>query len=183
MDNSDVTTNMDKALDHFESELGKVSTGRANPAMVDGVKVEVYGVEQPLKHVANILAVDAQTLQIQPFDPGNLDIISAAIRDDQALGFNPSDDGKVVRINMPPMTTETRQATVKQLHGLAEECRVALRNVRHDGLKDAKNAEKDGDISKDDYRSAENSLNDLIDSYNKKVEEMTKAKEAEIMTV
>ena len=183
MDIKETTQLMDMALEHFESEIKKIRSGRASASILDGVMVEVYGQPTPLQHVANVLALDAQTLQIQPYDPNNLNAISAAIRDDHSLGLNPSDDGKVVRIGVPPMTTERRQEVVKQLRDKVEESRISLRNVRRDTLNDAKELEKSGDITKDDLHDAEKKLNELVDQYNQKLEEAFKAKEAEIMTV
>ena len=139
----DTKQRMDQAIDHFKDELKKVRTGRAHAGMLEGILVEVYGQRMPLAHVANVGTLDAQTLQVTPFDPSNLEAISAAIRDDKSLGLNPADDGKIVRIPVPPMTEERRREVVKQLGQKVEDARVALRNVRHDALKDAKQQEKD----------------------------------------
>lgn len=183
MDFSDTTLEMDMALEHFEGELKKVRTGRASPSVLDGLMVEVYGQATPLQHISNVVALDATTLQIQPYDPSNLDAISAAIREDQSLGLNPSDDGKVVRIGVPPLTTERRQEIVKQLRERVEESRISLRNIRHDALNKAKDQEKNGEITKDDLHDAEKKLNEMVDSYNHKLEDAFKVKESEVMTV
>lgn len=109
----DYELKMTGALEHFESELGKIRTGRAHPGMLDGIKVEAYGTLMPLNQVANITAPEAQLLQITPFDPSNIQVIAAAIRNDQSLGFNPSDDGRVVRVPVPALTEERRRQLVK----------------------------------------------------------------------
>jgi ribosome recycling factor len=128
---------MTGALEHFEEELRKVRTGRSHPSMLDGIKVEAYGVLTPLNQVANITAPEPQMLQITPFDPSNVQPIAAAIRADQSLGFNPSDDGRIIRVPVPPLTEERRKQLVKQTGDKVEETRIALRNIRQDALKDA----------------------------------------------
>jgi ribosome recycling factor len=132
-------TRMHQAIQHFEDEIKKLRTGRANPGMLDGIMVEAYGARMPLIQVATITVPEPQQLQINPFDPSNLQAVVAAIRDNQSLGLNPSDDGRVVRLTIPPLTTERRQEIVKQLNARVEDARVVLRNIRHDALKDAKN--------------------------------------------
>jgi len=174
---------MEQAVEHFQGELKKIRTGRANASMLDSIKVEIYGQLTPLAHAATVNVVDAQLIQITPFDPNNLVSISAAIRDDQSLGLNPADDGKVVRVPIPPLTEERRLAIVKQIKEKAEEARISLRNVRHDALNSVKDAEKSGDVSKDDVKSAETKLNDLIDKFNQQVETVAKDKEKEVLTV
>ena len=183
MDESTAKQRMQQALEHLQEELKKVRTGRANAAVLEGLEVEVYGQPMPLTHVANVHALDAQTLQIQPFDPNNLDAISVSIRNDQSLGLNPSDDGKVVRVSMPPMTEERRREVVKSLGDTVEQARIALRNIRHDMLDNAKKQEKAGDISQDDLKDAQSKLDAMITDYNKQVEQAFKSKEQEIMQV
>ncbi|HSE29879.1 MAG TPA: ribosome recycling factor [Candidatus Saccharimonadales bacterium] len=171
------------ALLHFEDEIKKIRTGRANPGMLDGIMVEAYGAKMPLIQVATITVPEPQLLQISPFDMANLQAVVKAIRDDQSLGFNPSDDGRVVRVNVPPLTTERRQQIVKQLGEKVEDCRVAMRNVRHDALKDAK-AQKDAKaMSEDDVKRAEKSLDAAMASAQTKLDTLAKAKEQEIMTI
>src|SRR5690242_14552040 len=118
---SETQTKLDQATNHFTEELKKLRTGRAHPGMLDSVMVEAYGQPMPLKAVASITAPEAQLLQITPFDAANLQPISDAIRNDESLGLTPSDDGRVVRINLPPMTAENRQQMVKILHQKAED--------------------------------------------------------------
>lgn len=180
---SDADPRMKQALDHFEQELKRIRTGRASSSILDGVQVEVYGQMTPLAHAATINTVDAQMLQITPFDPNNLAAISAAIRDDQSLGLNPADDGKVVRVPIPPLTEERRKEIVKSIGEKAEEARISLRNIRHDILNAVKQEEKSGDASKDDVKDYENKLNKKIEEYNGKIDELSKAKETEIMKV
>lgn len=174
---------MDSSLEHYTAELKKIRTGRASASVLEGVSVEVYGQPMLLPHIANINALDAQTLQITPFDPNNLDAISAAIREDQSLGLNPSDDGHVVRVPIPPMTEERRLEVVRQVGDKAEEAKISLRNVRHELLKSAKTQEKDKEISNDEYRNIEKKITELIEDYQKQVDELAKKKEAEVMTV
>jgi ribosome recycling factor len=174
---------LDKAVDHFDQELNKIRTGRANASILDGVMVKVYGQDTPLKHVSNVNALDAQTLQITPFDPNNLDAISAAIRDDQSLGLNPADDGRVIRIPIPPMNEERRREVVKQVGEKLEEAKISFRNTRHELLKHAKQQEKDSEITKDDYIDLDKNIGDTLDEYTTKIEETAKTKEQEIMTV
>jgi len=174
---------MDSALEHLESELSKVRTGRAHPGMLEGIKVEAYGAQMPLNQVANITAPEAQLLQITPFDPSNIQAIAAAIRNDQSLGFNPSDDGRVVRVPVPALTEERRRQLVKQASEKVEEARIALRNVRQDGLKDAK-AKKDAkELSEDDLKLVEKEIDRLMTEHQAKIETVFKAKEKDILTL
>jgi ribosome recycling factor len=174
---------MNQAFARFEDNLKKVRTGRAHPGMLDGVTVEVYGSKMPLNQVANILAPEAQLLQVTPFDPTNLKAVVAAIRDDQNLGFNPSDDGRIVRIPVPQLTTERRQQIAKQLGEKVEECRIALRGVRHDALKAAKKAKDDKDIPENEAQRAERVVDQLMSDIQARLEAAAKAKETEIMTM
>ena len=127
---------MTQAFNHFQDELKKVRTGRAHAGMLEGVMVEAYGVKVPLNQAANITAPEAQMLLVTPFDPGNITAITSAIRDNQSLGFNPSDDGRVVRVPVPALTEERRHQLVKQVGEKAEEARIAMRTIRQDSLKD-----------------------------------------------
>lgn len=174
---------MSRAMEHFDSELNKIRTGRANSSILEGIKVTVYGQETPLLHVANVNTLDAQTLQITPFDPNNLAAISTAIREDQSLGLNPADDGRVVRVPIPPMTEERRREVVKQVGEKAEEAKISLRNARHELMKSIKQQEKDGDISRDDYADTEKAIAEHMDELHKTIEASASAKEQEIMTV
>lgn len=176
-------TKLAQASDHFRQELGKIRTGRAHPAMLDGIKVEVYGQTMPLKAVASITAPEAQLLQVTPFDPNNLQAISEAIREDQGLGLNPADDGRVVRVQIPPLTTETRQQMVKILGQKVEDCFITARQIRHEAFKKAETAEKDKQIGKDETARIEKQVDELLAAQKAEVEGLAKAKEQEIMTV
>lgn len=174
---------MQGAVEHLENELKKVRTGRAHPSIIEGVMVEVYGSQMPLNQVANVTAPESQLLQITPFDPTNLQAIAAAIRNDQSLGLNPTDDGRVVRVPMPPLTEERRRQIVKSLGDTVEEARVSLRNIRHDALKEAKRMKDAKEISEDDVKRVESQVTEVIADFQNKIEVAQKAKEAEIMKV
>lgn len=174
---------MNNALTHFEEETKKLRTGRANPTMLDGIVVEAYGAKMPLIQVATITVPEPQLLQINPFDPTNLQAIAKAIREDQTLGLNPSDDGRVVRVTIPALTTERRQQIVKQLGEKVEECRIALRNIRHDALKDAKSKKDAKELSEDDVKRIEKAMDDTMKTMQGKLDAAAKNKEQEIMTL
>lgn len=182
----DVTTYEDKmkqAVQHFEGELKKVRTGRAHPDMLDGVMVEAYGTPMPLNQVANVTTPEAQLLQITPFDPNNLQAIAAAIRDNPTLGLNPSDDGRVVRVPIPPLNEERRREYVKVLGGKVEDCMIALRGVRRDAMDAVDAAKKDKSIGEDDAKRLEKQVDDATNRAKANVDTAAKAKEAEIMKV
>ena len=174
---------MQGVTEHFQAELAKVRTGRAHPGMLDGIKVEAYGAEMPLNQVANVTAPEAQLLQITPFDPSNIQQIAAAIRNDQSLGLNPSDDGRVVRVPVPPPTEERRRQLVKQAAEKLEEARIALRSVRQDGLKEAKRKKEGKELSEDDVKLVEKEIDRLMSESQAKLEEIFKAKEKDILTL
>ena len=174
---------MTNALMHFEEELKKIRTGRAHPAMLDGVTVEAYGQQMPLNQAANITASEPQMLLVTPFDPSNLQNIVEAIRKDQSLGFNPSDDGRVIRVPVPPLTEERRKLLVKQTGEKVEEARIALRNIRQDGLKDAKRKKDAKEMSEDDLKRVEKEFDKLMNDYQVKIDEAFKAKEKDILTI
>jgi ribosome recycling factor len=171
------------ALVHFEDELKKVRTGRSHPAMLDGITVEVYGQKMPLSQVSNITAPEPQLLQITPFDPSNVQPIAAAIRADQSLGFNPSDDGRIVRVPIPALTEDRRKQLVKQTSEKVEEARIALRNIRQDGLKDAKRKKDAKELSEDDVKSIEKEFDKFMSSYQEKIEAAFRTKEKDILTI
>lgn len=174
---------MTGALEHFEDELKKVRTGRSHPSMLEGVTVEVYGAKMPLNQVANITAPEPQMLQVTPFDPSNLQAIAGAIRADQSLGFNPSDDGRIIRVPVPPLTEERRRQLVKQTSEKVEEARIALRNIRQDALKDAKRMKDAKELSEDDVKRVEKEIDKLMADYQEKIEAAFKAKEKDILTI
>jgi ribosome recycling factor len=168
---------------HFEDELKKVRTGRAHPGMLDGVQPEVYGQRMPLNQVANVTAPEAQSLIVTPFDPSNIAAISAAIRADQGLGLNPSDDGRVIRVPIPPLTEERRLQIVKQTGEKVEEARIALRNVRQDAFKEFKRAKDAKEISEDDQKRGERAIDESMSRINAQIDTLFKDKEKEILTI
>jgi ribosome recycling factor len=173
----------ESAVAYFADELKKVRTGRAHPSMLDSLTVEVYGQKVPLNQAANISAPEPQLLQITPFDPSNVQIIAAAIRADQSLGFNPSDDGRVVRVPVPALTEERRKQLVKQTHEKVEEARIALRNIRQDALKDAKRKKEAKELTEDDVKEVEKVIDAFVASMNTKIDELFQAKEKDILTI
>jgi ribosome recycling factor len=174
---------MDQILEHFSEELKKVRTGRAHPDMLSGVLAEVYGSKMPLNQVANITAPEPQQLLVTPFDPGNITAITSAIRDDQSLGFNPSDDGRVIRVPIPSLTEERRREMVKQISEKSEHARIGLRNIRQDALKDAKRKKDIKELSEDDVRAVEKEFDNLMKNYQLKIDERAKTKETDMLTI
>lgn len=176
-------TKLAEAVSHFEAELKRLRTGRASAGMLEGVMVEAYGGSMPLNQVANVTAPEAQLLQITPFDPGTLQAISNAIRDNQSLGLNPSDDGRVVRVSVPPLTEERRREITKQVGAKLEDCMVRMRGVRHDALDEFEAAKKDKDISEDDAKRYGAQVEEAMTKAKAEAEAVAKTKEQEIMTV
>ncbi len=174
---------MTGAIEHFEDELKKVRTGRAHPGMLDGVMVEVYGAKVPLNQAANITAPEPQMILVTPFDPSNVVGIVAAIRDNQSLGFNPSDDGRVVRVPVPPLTEERRKQLVKQTGEKVEEARIALRNIRQDAFKEAKRKKDAKELSEDDVKRVEKEIDRLMGECQAKIDAVFKSKEQDILTI
>lgn len=173
---------MQNALEHFESELTKVRTGRAHPDMLSSVMVEAYGTPMPLNQVANVTTPEAQLLQISPFDPSNVKAIADAIRTSN-LGFNPSDDGRIVRVPIPALTEERRREMVKMLGDKVEDCRIAMRTIRQDALKDAKRMKDNKELSEDDVKAIEKGIDDDMKVFQGKIDDAFKAKEKEVMTL
>lgn len=171
------------ATEHFKQEIGKIRTGRAHPGMLDGIMVEVYGQAMPLKAVASIMAPEAQLLQITPFDPNNLQAISEAIRNDQSLGLSPADDGRVVRIQIPPLTTETRQQMVKIVGQKVEDVLITARQIRHDAFHQGEQAEKKKEVGKDERLRFEKQIDEHVAKQKAEVESLAKAKEQEITSL
>lgn len=178
-DSKEYRTKMTAVVEHFDEEMKKVRTGRAHPDMLSGIMVEVYGQMMPLAHAANVTVTDATMLTVTPFDPGNLPVISAAIRADQALGLNPSDDGHVIRVPVPPLTEERRREIVKAASSKVEAAKVAIRNVREEARKELKTSELPEDVVK----RGEKEIDDLTHEFTAKIDTNFKAKEAELMKV
>ncbi len=171
---------MQEALDRFNDEMKKVRTGRAHPDMLSGIKVEAYGQFMPLNQVANVTAADGTLLVITPFDPGTIQAIASAIRADQALGLNPADDGRVIRVPIPPLTEERRKEIVKTASAKVEQAKVALRNVREDARKGLKVAEE---LSEDVKKRAEKEIDELTKEFTDKIDAAFKNKSDEIMKI
>lgn len=180
---SDAQTKMTQAVDHFKSSLASLRTGRAAPSMLDGVMVEAYGSPMPLIQVATVTAPESQLLQITPFDPSNLQAIAAAIRNNAALGLNPSDDGRVVRVPVPPLTEERRRELAKQIGQKQEECMVSMRAIRHEAMDAFDEAKKNKSLGEDDAKRYSNQIEEAMNKVRSEVESLAKAKETEIMTV
>lgn len=172
---------MQKAIDHLENDLLKIRAGKANPAILETIKVDYYGTMTALNFVATLSAPDAKTLVIQPFEKKMIPIIEKAIVDSN-LGFTPQNDGSVIRINVPPLTEERRKSLVKQVKEICEEARVAVRNIRRDNNEQLKKLQKNG-VAQDIIKAAENDVQKLTDKHIKVIDDLFDAKEAEIMKV
>jgi len=175
-------TRMEKAVEDFRREMAAVRTGRATVNMLDTVKVDYYGSQMPVNQIAQVHAADAQLITVTPFDPSSMAEIEKAIRSAD-LGLNPMNDGKIIRIPVPPLTEERRKEMVKHLHKILEDHRTAIRNIRRDGNDQIKKALKDKKISEDEDRRAHEELQKLTDDEIKKMEEMSKGKEKEVMEI
>ena len=173
---------MDKTLEHLDEEFGAVRAGRANAKVLDRITVEYYGSETALNGVANITSPDARTLVIQPWDNSLLKEIQKAILASD-LGINPQNDGKIIRLTFPQLTEERRMELTKQVKKYAEDAKVAMRNVRRDGMDYVKKLKKNNEITEDDQKKAEKDLQDMLDKYIKKVDETLAAKEKELMAI
>lgn len=178
---SQLNANFGTTTNRYQDELKKLRTGRAHPSMLDGVLVEAYGQTMPLISVAALSAPEAQLIQITPFDPSTLQAINSAIRDNQSLGLNPVDDGRVVRINIPPLTTERRTQIAKQLNEKTEDCMIALRNARHEAIKAAEEVKKSAGQS--EFDRLQKQIDELMAKQKTEVDNLAKTKETEIMTV
>lgn len=174
---------MTHALDHLEGELKKIRTGRAHPDMLDGIFVEAYGTRMPLNQVGSITVPEPQLLQVTPFDPTNVKATVEAIRNDQGLGFNPADDGRIVRVPVPALTEERRHQIVKQLGEKIEDARIGLRAARQSAFKDAKRRKEDKELSENDVVRIEKEIDKMMADFNAKIDEIAKAKEQEILTI
>ena len=178
---NDAQTRMGKSVDHARNEFGTVRTGRASASLLDRIEVDYYGTPTPLKQLATIGVPEARMLTIQPFDPSSIRSIEKAIQESD-LGLTPSNDGKVIRLPMPQPTEERRKELVKVVRKIAEEGRIAVRNVRRDAVQHLKDLAK-GEVGKDDEHRAEERVQKLTDEHTKTIDELLKHKEAEIMEV
>src|SRR4051794_345783 len=177
----DARTRMVKAVETTQVEFSTVRTGRASPQLLDRVHVDYYGTPTPLKQLAGIHA-EAQLLTVQPYDQNSIKAIEKSIRDSD-LGLNPSNDGKLIRLAIPPLTEERRKEMVKVLHHIAEEGRVKIRNVRRDVMHDLRELRKEGEAGEDEERRAESKLQKITDERIAELDQHLKTKEAEILEV
>jgi len=173
-------TRMEKAVEDFRKEMAATRTGRASVHMLDSVSIDYYGSQMPLNQIAQVHAPEAQLITVQPFDPSSLASIEKAIRAAD-LGLNPMNDGKIIRVPVPPLTEERRRELVKHLHKILEDHRTAVRNIRRDGNDAIRKALKDKKITEDDEKRALDEIQKLTDDEIKKMEDMSKAKEKEVL--
>lgn len=176
---ADLEEKMKKSLEHTKHELAVIRTGRASSALVEDVKVDYYGVPTPLKQMASITVPDPRTIVVEPWDKGMLKAVEKAIQA-SGLGLNPSNDGRVVKVPLPPLSAERREELVKLARKKAEEGRVAIRNLRRDAVEECKRREKEGTLSEDESKKLQKEIQELTDRYIKKVDELLEHKEREI---
>jgi len=181
---AEVEDRMKKSVEALQTDLKGIRTGRASPALVERVRVDYYGTPTPLNQVANLSVPDPKTITIQPFEPKLLGEIEKAIQKSD-IGLNPGNDGKVIRLSIPPLTEERRHQIVKHAKKLAEDTRVACRNIRHEAINDLKKKSKDKDshVSEDQVKKVQDEIQKLTDSHIKKLDELLAHKEKEILTV
>ena len=182
VDFNEFSKKMDKTLVHLAEDFDAVRAGRANPKVLDRITVEYYGSETPLNGVATISSPDARTLVIQPWDTQLLKDIMKAIQSSE-LGINPQNDGRVVRLVFPQLTEERRKELTKQVKKYAEDAKVAMRNIRRDGMDYEKKLKKNNEITEDDQKKAEKDLQDMLDKFIKKVDDALAVKEKELMAI
>ncbi len=176
----DCRERMKKTLSVLERDLGKVRAGRASPALLEGIKVDYYGVPTPINQVATISIPESRLIVIQPWDKSIIgEIEKALLKSD--LGLTPQSDGKVIRLNIPRLSEERRRELVKLVRKMAEESKVALRNIRRDAIEELRKLEKEKRISQDDLRHYQNEVQKITDQYVEKVDKLVQAKEKEIM--
>lgn len=175
-------SNLENSIEHFKNEAGKIRTGRANPSLVEDLMVDYYGTKTPLKQIASINTPEARLIVIQPWDRGALAPIESAIRDSD-LNINPTNDGALIRIAIPMLTEERRKEMVKMLNQKAEEGKIGVRSVREEAWKEIQKVESEGGMSEDDKFKGKEKLQEVVDEFNKKIEELRIKKEGEIMTV
>jgi len=178
----DLEDSMRKSVESTQRTFNTIRTGRANPSLLDKVSVDYYGADTPIKALATLSAPDSQTIQIQPFDRGSMSLIEKAISMSD-LGLTPNNDGRVIRINIPPLTQDRRKEFCKLAAKYAEEGKVALRNIRRDGIDRVKKLEKDGELSEDQSRDEQAKVQTLTDKYIAEVEKHLAQKEADILKV
>lgn len=176
----DAEDRMEKAIAHLKSSLAGIRTGRANPGLVDSLRVEVYGSPTPIKQLASVGAPEATQIVIRPYDPGTIKEIEKAIVASD-LGFNPQNDGRLIRINIPPLSTEVRKKMVSRIKELTEEAKVSIRNIRRDSNKAAEQAEKDKTISEDIRDDTKDEVQNLTKKFEDQATDLAKKRETEVM--
>lgn len=179
---SEVQENMQKTIEATQRSFNSIRTGRANASLLDRITVDYYGTETPLKSLANITTPDATTIAIQPYDKGSLGKIEKAIQMSD-VGLTPNNDGQIIRLNIPPLTTDRRKELVKLAGKLAEEGKVAVRNIRRDAIDSVRKQEKNHEVSEDESRNLQDEIQKITDEYNAKIDELLAAKEKDITTV
>jgi ribosome recycling factor len=179
---ADARERMAKSVENCRHELATVRTGRASPHLLDRLNIDYYGVETPLKQLAQVAATDARLLTLTPYDKNAIGAIEKAIMESD-LGLTPSNDGNVIRLQIPELNEERRKEMVKVVHGVAEEGKVAVRNIRRDVIHDLRELKKEGDLGEDDERRAESDLQKRTDAATEEIDAALKAKEEEILEV
>lgn len=176
----DVEERMEKAISVLKGQLAGIRTGRANPGLVDSLRVEVYGSQTPLKQLAQVGAPEPTQIVIRPYDTGTIKDIEKAIIA-SGLGFNPQSDGRLIRINIPPLSTENRKKLVARIKELTEESKVSIRNVRRDGNKAAETGEKDKTLTEDEAKALKEEIQELTKKYENTAADMARSRESEVM--
>ena len=179
---SDARDRMSKSVESCRHELATVRTGRASPHLLDRLVIDYYGAETPLKQLAQVSATDARLLTLTPFDKSSISMIEKAIMESD-LGLTPSNDGNVIRLQIPELNEERRRELVKVVHGVGEEGKIAVRNIRRDVMHDLRELKKEGEVGEDDERRAESELQRLTDEATSEIESLLKGKEEEILEV
>ena len=180
MSNQEIESSMRKSVEAAQRTFNTIRTGRANPSLLDRVTVEYYGADTPLKSLATISIPDSQTISIQPFDQGSLSLIEKAIAT-SALGLTPNNDGHVIRLNIPSLTEERRQELVKQVHGIVEDGRIAIRNIRRDSNDQLKKLEKSHDMSEDNLKRALDNIQEITNQHIETLNQIQADKEKELL--
>src|SRR5437868_8764816 len=178
----DATRRMDKSVEAAHAECSTLRTGRASPALLDRIQIDYYGQQTPLKQLATIGAPEPRMLTVQPFDPGSVSAIERAIQESD-LGLTPSNDGKLIRLPIPQLTEERRKDLVKIVRSMAEEHRVAVRDIRRDAMKHLKELVDNGEVGADEEHRAEGRVQELTDEHTKQIDDLLKHKEDEVMEV
>ena len=178
----DARDRMHKSVESTRNELGTVRTGRASPALLDRIEVDYYGAQTPLKQLAQVNATDVHLLTLTPYDKQSVSMIEKAILESD-LGLTPNNDGNVIRLQIPELTEERRKDLVRVIHGVCEEGRVAVRNIRRDVMHDLRELKKEGEVGEDEERRAESSLQKETDKATEEIDGLMKAKEEELLEV